>query len=115
MPQVLDVILARRKQLQSHAAASKLAAKAKKAAKLDRIAHPEKYKQLSPTVRRTGRVRIVNEQTKPSQSMSILTPNTFDTQSMYAIFTGSEGGTGGSGRYVPSEATQARRVVKRGG
>ena len=70
LPQELDVIVARRKQLQSHAAASKLAAKAKKAAKLDRIAHPEKYKQLSPTVRRTGRVWIVNS---PSQLMTMLT------------------------------------------
>lgn len=49
----------------------------KRAQKLDRILHPEKYKSKSPTVRSPG-----------------------------------SGGTG-SGRYVPSAATQARRVVRK--
>ena len=80
----LAVVLSRREQLQALSAASKIASKQRKAKEIDRIAHPEKYKQQSPSVRKLDG----------------------------AGGGGKKGG--GSGRYTPSAATQARRTVKSG-
>jgi hypothetical protein len=76
--------LARREQLQALSVASKIASKQRKAKEIDRIAHPEKYKQISPSVRRGDGGGAAG------------------------------GKKAGSGRYTPGAATQARRTVKSG-
>ena len=81
----LAVVLARREQLQALSVASKIASKQRKAKEIDRIAHPEKYKQISPSVRRGDGGGAGG---------------------------GKKGGA--TGRYTPGAATQARRTVKSG-
>ena len=52
LPKEFEVVAARRRQFKQLAVASKTASAARKKKELDRIAHPEKYRQISPSVRR---------------------------------------------------------------
>jgi hypothetical protein len=52
LPKEVEVAAARRRQFKHLAVASKTASAARKKKELDRVAHPEKYRQISPSVRR---------------------------------------------------------------
>lgn len=87
----VQVAIARNKQLKQQLLISKSAEKVKNAKRLDREAYPEKYKQQSPSVRKSG---------VTSYSSSSAT---------------SSGSSGGSGRYKPGAAAAARQVMRKGG
>lgn len=76
---LIDIYEVRKTQSKEYLELSKSAEEKKKKQELDKIIHPEKYRNKSPTVKPVG--------------------------------TGKEG----SGRFVPSEATKARRQVRKGG
>jgi hypothetical protein len=87
----VQLAISRRRQSQIQSQISKSAEKEKNAKRLDRVAYPEKYKQQSPSVRKTGGVAT------------------------YSSSSATGSGSSGSGRYKPGAAAAARQVMRKGG
>lgn len=86
----VQLAISRKRQSQIQSQLSKSAEKVKNAKRLDRIAYPEKYKQQSPSVRKTG-------------------------AATYSSSSATSSGSSGSGRYKPGAAAAARQVMRKGG